>query len=651
VIPLWRSPVGKLPRQSFSPNSWKISLPWILTIPFILEVGAVVGIVGYLSYRNGQRSVEDLTGQLMSSVSTRVEQKLFSYLATASQANQSNSDAVLRGSLDLNLDRPNSQRDQYLWQQMQQYQSLAWISLGTETGDSLGVWRPENTDKLQISGSNKSTQYFGNYYATDDFGNRTQLLKVEKPAFDPRTRPWYQEAIAAKQRVWTKIYPGFTSGTVFLAASQPLYDSTGKLLGVSGVDISLLGIQKFLAETPVSSNGAVFVVEKSGMLVASSTQEALFRQVIGGTPQRLNVVDSQNSLISSTARFIAQQTGGFRNIQRTQKFQFNIDGKQQFVQVLPIAGERGLDWSIVIVVPEADVMSRIHVGTLSTALFCLTAALIVILLNSVISRWLSRSIKNLNEASQNIARGDFGQKIADPGIQEFSILANSFDQMSQEIQQSRRQLEEYSRSLEQKVQERTQDLEAEIARRAVMEMELQAANRELEEMAYLDGLTHIANRRQFDERLQQEWRRMQRDNLPLSLIICDIDYFKQFNDAYGHIEGDGCLRRVAQAVHACARRAGDLSARYGGEEFVALLPNTPNAGAMQVAKSIQKLVQSLQIPHIRSEVSHAVTLSFGVATIIPSERNTPEELILRADRALYKAKQAGRDQILCSSPV
>jgi diguanylate cyclase (GGDEF)-like protein len=651
VIPLWRSPVGKLPRQSFSPHPWKISLPWILTIPFILEVGAVVGIVGYLSYRNGQRSVEDLTGQLMSSVSTRVEQKLSSYLATASQANQSNSDAVLRGSLDLNLDRPNSQRDQYLWQQMQQYQSLAWISLGTETGDSLGIWRPENTDKLQISGSNKSTQYFGNYYATDDFGNRTQLLKVEKPAFDPRTRPWYQEAIAAKQRVWTKIYPGFTSGTVFLAASQPLYDSTGKLLGVSGVDISLLGIQKFLAETPVSSNGAVFVVEKSGMLVASSSQEALFRQVIGGIPQRLNVVDSQNSLVSSTAKFIAQQTGGFRNIQQTQKFQFNIDGKQQFVQVLPIAGERGLDWSIVIVVPEADVMSRIHVGTLSTALFCLTAALIVILLNSVISRWLSRSIKNLNEASQNIARGNFGQKIADPGIQEFSILANSFDQMSQEIQQSRRQLEEYSRSLEQKVQERTQDLEDEIARRAVMEMELQAANRELEEMAYLDGLTHIANRRQFDERLQQEWCRMQRDNLPLSLIICDIDYFKQYNDAYGHSEGDGCLRQVAQAVYACARRASDLSARYGGEEFVALLPNTPDAGAVQVAKSIQQLVKSLRIPHIRSEVSHVVTLSFGIATMMPSNQNSPEELILRADRALYKAKQAGRDQILSSSPM
>jgi diguanylate cyclase (GGDEF)-like protein len=651
VIPILRSPVGKLSRQSPLPNPWKISLPWILTIPFILEVGAVVGVVGYLSYRNGQRSVEDLTGQLMSSAGIRVEQKLSSYLAAASQANQSNSDAVLRGALDLNLDRPNTPRDQYLWHQMQQYQNLAWISLGTEKGDSLGIWRPENEEKLQISGSNKSTQYFGNYYATDDQGHRTQLLKVEKPAFDPRTRPWYKEAIAAKQRVWTKIYPGFTPGTIFLAASQPLYDSTGKLLGVSGVDISLLGIQKFLADTPVSPHGVVFVVEKSGMLVASSSQEAPFRQVTSGKPQRLNVVDSQNPLVGSTAKFIVQKTGGFKSIQRSQNFQFKIDGQQQFVQVLPCTGEQGLDWSIVIVVPEADVMSQIHAGTHLMILLCIAAALAVILLNNLISRWLSQSIKHLNDASQNIARGDFDQKIVDPRIQEFSMLASSFDQMSQEIQQSRQQLEEYSRSLEQKVSERTADLEQEIMRRAAVELALQAANEELEEIAYLDGLTQIANRRQFDSRLQQEWRRLQRDGLPLSLIICDIDYFKQYNDTYGHSEGDVCLRQVGQTIAGCARRAADLAARYGGEEFVALLPNTPTDGAIQVAKVIQSQIKALQMPHAQSAVSDLVTLSFGIATIIPGDRNSPEELILRADRALYKAKQAGRDQILTSSPV
>jgi Cache domain len=250
---------------------WKVSLPWMLIAPFILQVMAVVGLVGYLSYRNGQRSVEDLTSQLMDAFSKRVEQKLTSYLATARLVNQLNSDAVRRGELKLDLDRPDPQREQSLWQHMQLFKNLAWISLGTERGDTMGVWRPGEGQNLQFSFSNQSTQYFGNYYATNPQGMRTKLLKVERPAYDPRIRPWYKEEIAAKQSIWASIYPGFTPGTIFIAASQPLYDPTGALVGVSGIDISLLDIQTFLAQNPVSSSGQTFLIERSGLLVASSS--------------------------------------------------------------------------------------------------------------------------------------------------------------------------------------------------------------------------------------------------------------------------------------------------------------------------------------------------------------------------------------------
>jgi diguanylate cyclase (GGDEF)-like protein len=636
----------------------RFSLAWMLTVPFILQLGLVVGLVGYLSYRNGQNAVEDLTGQLMDSVGVRVEQKLNSYLSLPWLVNQSNRDAVLRGAIDLDFSRspaapPTSsttQREQYLWQQMQLFPALAWISLGTETGDSIGIWRPDEQEKLQFSISNRSTQYFGTYYATNEQGLRTTQLKVEKPVFDPRTRPWYKAALTTKDGIWTSIYAGFTPGTIFIAASQPLYDRTGKLLGVSGVDVSLSGIQKFLAENPVSPTGQVFLVEKSGMLVASSSQESPFRQLTDKSPQRIEAMHSETPLISATTRFINNKLGGFKPIQHSRDFQFDNAGRHYFGRVLSFSHKRGLDWSIVIVVPAADVMSKIQASTNMTIWLCLLASGLIIVVNSYLGRWLAKPIMDLSQASQGIVQGDFSYQPqpSHPNVHEISNLVVSVGQMSQEIQESRQQLEEYSRSLEQQVIDRTQALEEEIGRRSAAEDALHRVNKELAAIAYLDGLTQIANRRQFDDRLLQEWRRLQREKSPLSIIMCDVDYFKQYNDTYGHGGGDDCLKEVAKAIEASARRAADLTARYGGEEFVALLPNTPLTGALEVAKLIQQRVKSLQIPHTKSAIGEYVTLSFGVSSIIPNDSTTPEELLLRADRALYQAKQAGRNQIVVS---
>ncbi len=637
----------------------RFSLTWMLTVPFILQLGLVVGLVGYLSYRNGQQAVEDLTNQLMDSVGMRVEQKLNSYLSLPWLVNQSNRDAVLRGAINLDFTRspdvpPTSsttQREQYLWQQMQLFPALAWISLGTETGDTIGIWRSDKQEKLQFSIANRSTQYFGTYYATNDQGLRTTQLKVEKPAFDPRTRPWYQAAVNAKDGIWTSIYPGFTPGTIFIAASQPLHDRTGKLVGVSGVDVSLSGIQKFLAANPVSPTGQVFLVEKSGLLVASSSQELPFRQLANKSPQRIDALHSETSLINYTARFVNHKFGGFQAIQHTQNFQFDHAGEHYFGRVLSFTHEQGLDWSIVIVVPAADVMNKIRAGTNLTIGLCLLAAILIIVLNTYLGRCLAKPIMDLSQASQDIIQGDFSYKPQSnhPNVHEISNLAASVGQMSQEIQESRQQLEEYSRSLEQQVINRTQALEAEIGRRSAAEEALQQVNKELAAIAYLDSLTQLANRRQFDDRLLQEWRRLQREKSPLSIIMCDVDYFKQYNDTYSHCGGDDCLKEVAKAIEASARRAADLTARYGGEEFVVLLPNTPLTGALEVAKLIQQRVKSLQMPHAKSAVSEYVTLSFGVSSIIPTDATTPEELLLRADQALYQAKQAGRNQIVISS--
>lgn len=168
----------------------------------------------------------------------------------------------------------------------------------------------------------------------------------------------------------------------------------------------------------------------------------------------------------------------------------------------------------------------------------------------------------------------------------------------------------------------------------------------LKQLANVDGLTQVANRRKFDEYLANEWRRCMREKHHLSLILCDVDSFKNYNDTYGHQAGDDCLVKVAKVIQETVKRPADLVARYGGEEFAIILPNTRATGAMIVAETIGKQILDLQIYHVNSPVSQYVTVSLGVSSIIPTVKFSPELLVAAADRALYQAKSAGRNRAL-----
>jgi len=190
-----------------------------------------------------------------------------------------------------------------------------------------------------------------------------------------------------------------------------------------------------------------------------------------------------------------------------------------------------------------------------------------------------------------------------------------------------------------------------ITARKKIELELQKANQKLELanlklklIANSDALTKIANRRRFDDYLAIEWQRHYRENQPLSMILIDIDYFKNYNDHYGHQSGDECLIRVAQTLAQLTLRPKDLVARYGGEEFAVILPNTNTEHALVVAEYIREAVEGLTLPHAKSDVSQYVTISLGVAGLIPGAETTLKDLINQADNALYSAKRQGRNQ-------
>src|SRR3569623_972282 len=184
-----------------------------------------------------------------------------------------------------------------------------------------------------------------------------------------------------------------------------------------------------------------------------------------------------------------------------------------------------------------------------------------------------------------------------------------------------------------------------------LQIELEKKNKELQRLSSLDGLTGIANRRRFDEYLEQEWLRAARSNKVLSLILADIDHIKTYNDYYGHQGGDEVLRRVAQSLETGTHRPGDLVARYGGEEFAIILPDTDPVGAASVAESIRQVVERLNIPHGFSSAADHVTISKGVASVIPREGGLPATLIESADGAVYEAKHAGRNRYMSAHDV
>lgn len=204
------------------------------------------------------------------------------------------------------------------------------------------------------------------------------------------------------------------------------------------------------------------------------------------------------------------------------------------------------------------------------------------------------------------------------------------------LQQTQRQLEEYTRTLESKVNERTAALEE--------------ANKELHQLATLDGLTLVANRRGFDAYWQQQWQFLMQQQQPLALILADIDYFKPYNDHYGHQAGDECLWKIAQTIACALNRPTDLLARYGGEEFVVVLPYTSIKGACKVAEAIIAAIHKICLPHAQSVISDHVTLSLGITCVVPQPHCSWKQPITFADQALYQAKQEGRDRYCVQMP-
>jgi PAS domain S-box-containing protein len=412
----------------------KFRLRTALIVPFVLQVITVVGLVSYLYFRNEQKAVEDVATQSRQQIAVRVEQNLRGYLAIPHLVNQNNAIAIDLGQLNLqNL----SGLEQFFWRQLQVFDTLTFAGIGFENKDNLGAERVDD-GSLVLRVSTKASGYDFGTYSTDQFGNRLQLLH-QKPNFDPRTRPWYKAAVAAGKPTWSQIYPNTAGLTSYLGASLPFYNKQGNLQGVLLTNINLSQIGSFLQNLKIGKTGQVFIIERSGLLVATSTGEKPFLTVqkeFGA--ERVKAIDSSNPLTQATMQYLTKNftANDSINIQEAKLLEFNFKGQREFLQVLPFRDQFGLDWLIVVVVPESDFTGQIAINTRNTIQLTLVALVVAIALGILTSHYITRPILRVSQASKAIAAGNLDQHVASSHITEIETLTHSFNSMAGQLQAS-----------------------------------------------------------------------------------------------------------------------------------------------------------------------------------------------------------------------
>ncbi|RUR84194.1 hypothetical protein PCC6912_17880 [Chlorogloeopsis fritschii PCC 6912] len=414
----------------------KIPLWLLLVVPFVLQLLATVGVIGYLCYEAWQRSTHKVANQVMKEVGDRVQHYLSDYLETPQLINRLNANATDLNQIDIN--DPNSLESHFL-QQIQAFNSVSRIHFSNPQGGYISAGNDERG--LSVAFTENFVRGTLHVYGVDNQGKRTQQF-VHQQNYDATKRPFYQAAAKASKPIWTPIYVYIPASTgLGIAASYPLYDQLNRLQGVLSTDLTLANINQFLSNLKIGTQGKVLILERSGLIVASSTSEKPFfissnqRQTI-----RLKATESQEPLIRFTAQHLVSYFGDLTKIKTPEQLQFEVKGKRLFLQVNPFTDRFGLDWLIVTVLPESDLIADLDGNTQRMMLLSGFTLLLAIGTGILTACWIARPIRRLKKAAQAITKGQLNYPIATGGIGEVAQLAQGFQVMANQLDSSFRAL-------------------------------------------------------------------------------------------------------------------------------------------------------------------------------------------------------------------
>lgn len=425
--------IGKMPLRS------------IFLIPFVIQILVIVGLTGYLSFRNGERAVNALATELQREIAQRIEERLNQYLTTPHLLNEIEANAIETGQIDLVDDVSLLP---YFWKNLRIFPELNATFVGTEDGLMIGARRLTNR-QIEVMLASPSTKQSLNYYVAQEDGLPGRFVEGA-PDYDPRLRSWYTQALEIGRPHWSPIYLDFSTGMLVITAGRPLYGEDEQLIGVVGSAFQFEQVNDFLTELEVGQNGQTFIVERSGFLVGTSTDAPISKSV-NNNLVRLEAIESTDQVQKEITLLLYEQFGDLHNINEQQNLLFTIDNEDYYTHISPIRDEYGLNWLVAVIIPTSDFMAEIQANNRTTFFMILLALCVAIFTSAITTEWVTRPLRQLRDSADAFSQGNWQHRVRVNREDELGDLVATFNQMADELENS-------FALLEQRVAERTAEL-------------------------------------------------------------------------------------------------------------------------------------------------------------------------------------------------
>ena len=479
----------------------KLPLRYLLIIPFLLQICIVVVIVGWLSFQSGQQAVDDLANQLINKSERLVQQHLDSFLSVPHEINALSESAIATGILNPN---DYSAAGQFYWKQATLHQDISWAGYALPSGELVGAGEWITDQGITIAELSQRTDQKLYNYSADGQGNRIKRVQVDD--YTPLSDAWFLNTQTAGKPMWTPVYAASgLDNYITISATRPVYSQNQTLQGILVVDLLLSNISSFLDSLDISPTAQIFITDREGRLIGSTATEQYAVVTNNGESHRLKAIESQNPLVHATAQFLQQtdsnHVNNLLNNVGEKSLSFQWSGEKQFLSILPWKDDYGLDWRVITVVPESDFMAQIKANTTHTILLSLMALFIATILGIMTAQWIAQPISRLSQASKELVGATRNltlkptAQVQDNNIQvqELQALAQTFDQMASDLQQAFTELATINEELEQRVDQRTFELQDTLAQLRLTQAQLTHQEKTAALSRVAAGIAHEMN--------------------------------------------------------------------------------------------------------------------------------------------------------------